>query len=139
MDFTVKIDRNKSTSDAKQTLGKMVVFEELKSVFECFTLELPWLNNAQRISCFPPGEYDCIKVPATAAIPYEHILILNVPNREGCCIHKANYYLQLRGCVAVGDGYVDLNKDGEMDVKNSGKTFDAFMAIVPNKFKLIVS
>lgn len=139
MEVTVKLTRNKADEKARQTLGKMVVLNDSTEVFNCFTLELPWKGNINNKSCIPTGEYDCIKVPATAAIPYEHILILNVPDREGCCIHIANYYTQIRGCIAVGDAHVDINKDGDLDVRNSKNTFEALMKLLPKKFKLIIN
>jgi hypothetical protein len=138
-DFTIIIDRNKSTPEAKQTLGKLKLYKGLTSIFECFTLELPWKNNEPRISCIYTGEFECEKRVATAAIPYEHIIIKNVKGRSGICIHIANYYLQLLGCIAVGDGLIDMNKDGLMDVKNSGNTLRKLMSLLPNQFKLIIN
>ena len=138
-EFVLQVNRNPATPKAKQTLGKMLVFKNLKQVFECHTLELPWLDNASRISCIPVGEYECEKRAATAAIPYEHILIKDVKDRAGICIHKANYYTQLRGCIAVGDGLVDLNNDGEFDVKNSSKTFEKLMELLPETFTIIIA
>lgn len=138
-EFTLKLSRNLATSEAKQTLGKMILFENLNQIFDCLTLELPWKNNATRISCISVGEYECEKVPATASIPYEHILIKDVPGRSGICIHFANYYLQLRGCIAVGDGLMDMNYDGEFDVKNSSKTFKKLMEFLPDQFTLIIN
>ncbi len=120
----------------KETLSNLVVVEGKCVLFTCVGLELPWKDNQRRISCIPVGVYDCIKVPATAAIPYEHISILGVPNRDGICIHKANYVSQLLGCVAVGEKHVDLNNDSESDVTNSDKTYKTLMALLPDKFKL---
>jgi len=118
-------------SDAEQTLGTGVFGD-----FEFKTLELAWRQNQKSISCIPCGEYDCVKVPATASIPYPHIAILNVQNRDGVRIHKANYWRQLRGCIAVGDLHIDMDMDGEKDVRNSGRTLEKLMELLPDKFKL---
>jgi hypothetical protein len=125
------VKRNEGTG--LQTLGEMTFGD-----FKCKTLELPWLNNQQKISCIPYGEYTCEKKYATAAIPYQHVTILNVPNRSGIAIHKANYYTQLRGCIAVGENQVDINNDGQKDVTNSGNTFDKLMQVLPKRFTLII-
>ena len=131
MELKLLVQRNEGTG--LQTLGNMTYGD-----FKCKTLELPWLNNKPQISCIPYGEFSCEKKQPTAAIPYLHITILNVPNRSGIAIHKANFYTQLRGCIAVGDNQVDMNKDGQKDVTNSGATFKKLMEILPNKFKIII-
>lgn len=117
--------------EKEQTLGTGV-FEN----FKFKTLELAWKQNQKGISCIPTGEYDCEKIGATASIPYPHIAILNVQNRDGVRIHKANYWRQLRGCIAVGDAHIDIDGDGNKDVRNSGKTFGALMDLLPETFKL---
>jgi hypothetical protein len=125
------VKRNEGTG--LQTLGEMTFGD-----FKCKTLELPWLNNQQKISCIPYGQYTCEKKYPTAAIPYQHVTILNVPNRSGIAIHKANYYTQLRGCIAVGEDQIDINNDGQKDVTNSASTFDKLMEVLPKRFTLII-
>jgi hypothetical protein len=44
-----------------------------------------------------------------------------VPDRDGIKIHKGNYTSQILGCVLPGLHHIDLNKDGIMDVSNSGE------------------
>lgn len=120
-----------------QTVGSLVLKNEQGVViFNCDTLELPWKENKKKISCIPKNSYDCIKREATKNIPYLHVLIMNIPNRDGVCIHKGNLYTQIQGCVLVGKGYGDINKDGQLDVLSSGVTFDKMMALLPNKFTL---
>ena len=121
-----------------QTIGRLDVVNGDVELFSCMTLELAWNNNLRQISCIPYGEYNCEKKEATAAIPYQHITVLNVRDRSGIAIHKANYASQLRGCIAVGDKHVDINKDGNLDVTNSSNTFKKLMDILPNNFKLTI-
>lgn len=131
------VDRFKDTG--KQTLGRMQYVDEKNNVlFDCVTLELPWKNNKNKISCIPVGEYDCEKVGPSENIKYPHIWITNVKGRSGVKIHIANYYTQIQGCIAVGSSHLDLNKDGEQDVTASKTTFAALMNVAPNKFKLII-
>lgn len=139
MEVTVKLTRNKADEKARQTLGKMVVLNDSTEVFNCFTIELPWENNERKISCIPTGEYNCFKRNATVSIPYQHILIVDVPGRDGICIHRANYYKQLKGCIAVGDKHVDINNDGELDVTNSKVTLDKLLGLLPDKFKIVIN
>lgn len=129
----------RQSDDKIQTLGEWQVYSSVPTpIFECKTIELPWKNNQKSISCIPPGEYDCEKCGPTVSIPYPHIHIKNVKNREGIKTHRANYVRQLRGCVAVGDAHIDLDKDGEKDVTNSKNTLDKLLAILPDKFKLTI-
>jgi hypothetical protein len=121
-----------------QTIGRLDVVNGDVELFSCMTLELAWNNNLRQISCIPYGEYSCEKKEATAAIPYQHVTVLNVRDRSGIAIHKANYASQLRGCIAVGDKHVDINKDGNLDVTNSSNTFKKLMDILPNNFKLTI-
>lgn len=128
--------------DDIQTQGKLWVEDITKPgdhVFDCVTLERAWVNNEHGISCYPPGKYTWRKVPATANIRYEHILIDNVPDRSGICIHIFNKYDQSKGCTGVGSDFSDINLDGEPDIINSGITFKKLMAILPDKGNLTVS
>lgn len=131
----LKIYRN--TDDGIQTLGFMQVLNEfLKVIFSCVTLERPWKNNAKEISCIPADVYKCRKKAPTKKIPYWHIEVLDVPGRDGVCIHIANFFFEIEGCIAVGASYYDLNKDGLADVTESSKTFTKLMAMLPDEFEL---
>ncbi len=127
----MKILIKRITKGQKEILGELTFND-----FKCKTLELPDLGNKSKVSCIPYGKYNCIKVEATHNIPYKHISILDVVNREGICIHKGNYYTQILGCVLVGDSYADINKDGIIDILNSGTTYDKLMKLLPDKFEL---
>ncbi|RXM52933.1 hypothetical protein BOQ64_00520 [Chryseobacterium sp. CH25] len=66
----------------------------------CYTLELPWKDNLNNISCIPIGTYKGI-------LRYDkkdgwRIQLDNVPNRTGVQIHMGNYTTQIEGCVLVG-------------------------------------
>lgn len=119
-------------SSTKQTLGGLVL-PLLNEIFTCKTLELPWLDNANDISCIPAGTYPCkwtrsnrlSKLAGHDVYTYE---VLNVPNRAGVRIHSANYFYQLKGCIALGDAHKDINIDGHLDVLHSGTTCAKFAA-----------
>ncbi len=74
----------------------------------CRTIELPWRNNIQRLSCIPEGRYKLEKQKYTKH--GEQIGIPAVLRREAILIHTANDALrQLAGCIApvtnwIGEG-----------------------------------
>ncbi len=133
----IKLIVERFSDNGRETLSNIYVIESGLLLFSCVGMELPWKDNEQQISCIPlNSNYACQKVKATAAIPYEHIWITNVKGRSGVCIHKANFVSSLRGCIAVGDKHVDINKDNLLDITNSGKTFKVLMALLPDVFSL---
>ena len=65
----------------------------------CATIELPWKNNAHRISCIPEGAYRLIKrwSPKFG----QHLWLQDVPGRTLILIHPANNAArELEGCIA---------------------------------------
>lgn len=93
-DYEMTIER-KILSD-KCTMGYLSINK--KAV--CYTLELPWENNAKNISCIPAGSYSGI-------LRYDksdgwRIQLENVPDRDGVQIHMGNYTKQIKGCLLVG-------------------------------------
>lgn len=130
---------NRFSDDSKETLSNIVLTEHNNTLFACVGMELPWKNNDKGVSCIPAGKYKCVKVPASVAIPYEHISITNVDGRSGVCIHKANFVRQLQGCIAVGDKHIDIDKDNLLDITNSGKTFNVLMTLLPKEFDLEIT
>ena len=121
--------------DGMQTLGQWFVFDGLDKIFECKILELPYKDNKRNISCIPKGTY---KVEKTYSPSFKKSLYLvkDVSNRSGIRIHVANFNYQLRGCLAPGQSFYDINKDGLKDVTSSGNTLKHLHAILPNEFEL---
>jgi hypothetical protein len=55
------------------------------------TIELPWLDNKRKVSCIPAGTEK----------HKDHVMVMNVPGRDGILIHPANDALrELMGCIA---------------------------------------
>lgn len=65
-----------------------------------FTLELPWRDNQDNISCIPTGVYD-VKPYSSEKFPNVY-QIMQVPNRDAILIHIGNYAGDTHGCVLVG-------------------------------------
>lgn len=101
------------------------------SNFYCYTMELPWRDNARSISCIPAGEYDVkIKVSAKYGKVY---YIKEVPDRSHILIHSGNFAgdtskdfkTHSKGCILLGQkkGYFSNQKA----VLNSKLTIKKFM------------
>ena len=84
------------------------------SSFQCFTIELPWLNNQHSISCIPEGRYG-LSMRYTLKRG-THLLVNGVRDRALILIHPANDALkELQGCIApvstlTGEGKGNLSK-----------------------------
>lgn len=110
--------------------------------FKCKTLELPWKDNKSSISCIPKGEF-IVKwtfSPRFKKYTYE---IQSVKGRFSIRIHKGNYASlkksDVEGCILMGIGYVDINKDGVVDIINSTATIASFEKFMNKEdFKLII-
>lgn len=65
----------------------------------CYTIELPWKQNAKGVSCIPEGKY-LLKKRYSAKYKH-HLLVEGVPQRSLILLHPANYAMQeLQGCIA---------------------------------------
>jgi hypothetical protein len=76
------------------TNGKL----EVDNVLICFTIELPWLDNKNRVSCIPEGNYYLRKRYSDKF--NWHIGLLDVMERKFILFHPANNALkELKGCI----------------------------------------
>jgi hypothetical protein len=63
------------------------------------TIELPWLDNKRRVSCISEGRYEVMK--RYTEKHKDHLILMNVPGRDGILIHPANDAVrELMGCIA---------------------------------------
>lgn len=126
----------------KETVGRLYVLEDEQRIFSCATLELPYRENRTGVSCIPQGRYVAEVVDSSPAFDYEHIWIhdpnshLAAGRRRGVKIHVANYVRQLRGCVAVGKSFADLDGDGLLDVTHSETTLKKLILCSAEKMDL---
>ena len=112
---------NRTSSDDKGTKGTLQVVSNPKdgtpgkTVYQCVTLELPWLNNASGISCFPKGTYKCAFTASATGKPIltKTYIINGTPGRVGCRFHEGmwagnkpkGYKANVEGCVLIGVNY----------------------------------
>ena len=84
----------------KSVIGKLYVNSE----FYGHTLELAWKENQKRISCIPKGVYEVAKRHTEKSkYKYEHLHILDVPDRELILMHIGNYPKNSKGCILLGN------------------------------------
>ncbi|MCK5612062.1 hypothetical protein KAR91_59880 [Candidatus Pacearchaeota archaeon] len=69
----------------------------------CVTLELPWKDNEQDISCIPNGVYGCSRY--TSERRGKVWKVHDVPNRTDILFHKGNYISEILGCILVGRAF----------------------------------
>lgn len=126
--------------DDKQTLGILELFDETgKILFTCKTLELPWKNNKNRVSCIDARNGMPYKVvPRYTAKRKAHFHVLDVKGRTWILIHSGNYYSDILGCILVGSEYIDINNDGYKDVVNSRPTLRKLAKLAPKGFELFI-
>jgi len=127
-----------------QTLGNLIAFDGLIKVFECLTLEKPWKENKNGVSCIPDGTYKVRKwhseeaKEAGKSVTYNHFQLMEVKGRNGILIHTGNYVTQIHGCVLVGSAFVDINGDGVLDLSNSSQTLAKMFNCFPDDFNLTI-
>lgn len=67
------------------------------------TMERPWMDNAQWISCIPAGRYRCQRVQSKKF--GETFEIMDVIGRTHVLFHKGNKLEDTEGCVMVGEKF----------------------------------
>ena len=104
------------------TIGRLSIGD-----FQCFTLELPWIDNHQNISCIPEGvyQYKLYQSPSKGTV----LLILDVEGRTMIEIHSGNYTSQILGCILTGDSVKWLDADKIPDVTNSVRTLKKLLNV----------
>lgn len=129
--------------DGKQTQGLAILFDGDRQSLDFVTLEPPWLNNAIGKSCIPAGIYN-VK-PRWSPKYGNHFIIEGTSPREWVLFHVGNYIGSKNpktgtpdstGCILVGNAFVDLNRDGLLDISASGLTMQKLLKLAPEGFTL---
>lgn len=92
--------------------------------FRCYTLELPWRDNASDVSCVPAGTYTA-KFQHSNHFKTDLYHLQDVPNRSDVMIHSGNfggdkslgYKSDILGCILLGLETGEL--DGQLAVMSS--------------------
>lgn len=97
------------------TLGRLSIED-----FHCFTLELPWLDNKNKISCLAEGTY--LARVRESSRNGTVIELLYTGSRTYIQVHAGNFTEDIEGCILVGKSIKDINLDGTPDVTSSKST-----------------
>lgn len=119
-----------------QTLGRMYFFQGAEELLGCALLELPDRENAFQVSRIPAKTYWV--QPRESEKYGKHFHIKDVEDRTLILIHAGNYYTDTKGCQLPGTSFTDLNSDGYVDVRFSGRTLGRMLDLAPNGFELII-
>jgi hypothetical protein len=120
----------------KKTLSECGIWKDNKFVFYFKGLELPWRNNEVEVSRIPSGTFQAIA--AKRPNGKFSIRFLDVIGRTWILIHIANYLREIRGCIAPGLHFKDIDGDGVMDVSDSLKVMQALEKHFPLGTELTV-
>lgn len=93
----IKIVRTQHGADG--TRGIMTVDGKM---FAC-TMERPWEQNQQNISCIPEGNYKGRKYASKRH--GKTLKISDVINRTGIIFHVGNDFTDSEGCILLGDNF----------------------------------
>lgn len=97
------------------------------------TMELPWKNNRNRVSCIPEGFYPMQKrvsgvVQRTSGYT-QGWEVQEVKDRDYIMVHVGNYPSDFEGCIGVGTGSAVYSNDNRM-ITSSRKAFRQFMDVM---------
>ncbi len=117
-----------------QTQGTFRLFDEIaKEIFKCLTLERPWLNNQHGISCIPTGKY-IVQWSHMNSVNKDHYQVFSVASRTAIFIHGGNRFADSHGCILLGYSEADIDKDGNMDITNSGNAIKDFESLLNKQY-----
>jgi hypothetical protein len=93
---------NRCIKTEKNTLGFVTLTNSRgRIIFNAVSLELPYLDNKENVSCIPTGTYRAIKTQSKSK--GEVILLKNVPNRKSILVQIGNYTKDTLGSILLGE------------------------------------
>ncbi len=98
------------------------------------TLELPWKDNTEKVSCIPEGKYIVFKDKFNGGrnAGKRAFRFHNVPNRSGILFHIGNWTREIQGCILVGMKYDEKRQM----IKDSTIAFNLMWKYLPDVFKV---
>lgn len=130
----------------KEILGS--IYRDADRELICKTMELPYRDNASsrdssKASSIPEGTYLVEKNPPKESRPYGYFRIASVPGRSvnadgksSILLHRITHVEDLLGCIGIGSRFMDIDKDGVLDMVESGKKLEWMYQNLPDKFIL---
>ena len=118
------------------TYADFHVYDNGNHIFFCKAMELGWKDNIIGASRIPAGKY-LMALEHSPAFNRNLWELKKVPGRSEIKIHIANYYKELKGCIALGKSIKDIGTsktngllDGVDDMTLSTPAFDDFMKVM---------
>lgn len=119
-----------------QVKGDIYIYNDLDALlFRCVSLELPWRNNQNSISCIYEDLYTAVIHDSPK---FGRCLWLqDVKDRSEILTHAANYVgsmnpetgiPDLRGCIAPGMEYKDITGDGIVETWDSRNALNQILS-----------
>ena len=108
----------------------------LGSVPFAVTVEQPWLENMQDVSCIPAGRYRCARVNSPRF--GDTFEVTGVPGRSHVLFHRGNSIHDTRGCILVAEEFGGTF--GAPVIASSDKGFREFLYITSSMtfFDLVI-
>ena len=106
------------------TLG--IILLDGKPLFP--TLELPWKDNQQNVSCIPAGVYKAVYM-FSEKFQKNLFVLQGVQGRDLIEIHIGNTIINTHGCILIGMQF----SLSEFAIVNSKLAFDNFMFMAPKE------
>jgi hypothetical protein len=98
----------------------------------CHTIELPWRGNQRNISCVSEGRYELVR--RYTARHGLHLMLADVPGRQGILLHPANdAATELRGCIAPVTALTAPGKGTQSRIANDAVKRFVFAALDENE------
>lgn len=129
----MKLNLDRFLRTARGIFGLLMVVEPTLGtrLFTCFTVERPWLNNENNVSCVPAGTYPLV---FEMSEKFHRLLweLKAVPGRKEAKIHVANFPEDLEGCIGLGDSLAFSVTKGHY-VANSRTMLEAFHRVMAGR------
>lgn len=120
--------------------GAVQIWNDVDKVFECFSVECPWLDNKPNVSCIPAHVYTMVPhvwsvtgLETWAAVggSVSHYKSELAHHKRFACLfgHTANTIDDIEGCAGFGSALGTVN--GKWAVVNSGETVKKFLSHLP--------
>ena len=123
-------------NDERSTLG-VIRIEGLESEPPFCTMELPWKDNALRVSCIPAGNYPWEKWHSpTFKREVIRLRDESVMPRSAILCHVANAPTEILGCIAPGMRWAEWHSG--WGVASSKMALDKIMAALPDSGRIDV-
>lgn len=118
------------------TFGRL--FDEF-SIQRAYTIERPWQQNEDNVSCIPEGSYHCKRIVSPSKGPT--FTVTNVPEREHILFHVGNTIDDFQGCIGLGLELGFLKGMWALKGGTSGPAFKQFMEYLKdeNEFQLTIT